>query len=163
VEFFRHSVERVESGDIDPDEIKLLQLRLNRSSGVGNQSVEQMAGRVGGAIISDDTWEEVEQKGDRIAAVSAADLTRLVEGCLDHAWTSMEGPKDVVTEQLDAKGYAYEIIDHEELGEAIYWEKDPKGAKKWKKAKDKADAKKEEAEAKEKAEAGDSEEDASEE
>jgi predicted Zn-dependent peptidase len=147
VQFFKHVVERVESGDIDPNEIKLHQLRINRSGGVANQSVMQMSGMLYGAIDSDLTWEQVAAKGDQVADVTADDLQRLVSGCLDHAFISMEGPKDVITEQLDEKGFEYELIDYEKLGADLLWKYDKKSAKKYQKAKDKEEKAEAEAEA----------------
>lgn len=142
VEFFRHAVERVEEGDIDPAEVKLHQIRINRSGGVGNQSVEQMADMMVSAVEAERSWDYLANSGERIADVTPEDLTRLVEGCLDHAIVTMEGPKDVITEQLDEKGFEYEIYDYEKAGDELLWKYDPKAAKKKQKKKDKAEKKK---------------------
>jgi len=142
VEFFRRAVERVEEGDIDIDEIKLHQIRINRSSGVRSQTVDQMGSTMAGNIIRERDWKEYRKIGRNIAAVQAKDLTRLVDGCLDHAIVTLEGPKDVVAAQLDEQGFEYEVVEYEEAGDKLLWEYDPKAAKKKQKAKDKEDRKK---------------------
>ncbi len=143
VEFFRHAVERVEQGDIDLDEIKLHQIRINRQSGVGSQTVDQMGGSMRANVLRQREWKDYRKFGRNIAAVQAKDLTRLVEGCLDHAIITLQGPKDVVIAQLDEQGFEYEVLEYEDLGDKLLWEYDPKAAKKKQKAKDKADRKKE--------------------
>lgn len=146
VEFFKHAVERVEKGDIDPQEVMLYQLRANRSEGVGNQSVEQAAGMLVNGITLGQSWETLSTVGDRVAAVTPADLTRLTEGCLDHALITLEGPRDVITAQLDERGLAYEIYDYERAGEELLQTYDKKAAKKRAKSKAKEEAEKAEKE-----------------
>ena len=164
VEFFKHAVERIETGDIDPNEVKLHQIRINRSGGVGNQSVEQMAGMLVGAVQADRSWEYLAGSGDRIADVTPEDLTRLVGGCLDHALITMEGPKDIIIEQLDEKGFEYEVYDYEQVGDELLAKYDPKAAKKKRKQKEKAEKKKAKSgESDEEGESDDSSADASEE
>ena len=142
VEFFRRAVQRVEEGDIDLEEVKLHQIRLNRRSGVGSQTVDQMGNAIAGNVIRGQSWKEYRRYGRNVAAVQTKDLTRLVEGCLDHAFITLEGPQDVIKEQLDERGFEYEVVDFEEEGEKLLWEFDPKAAKKKEKAKEKEEKKK---------------------
>ena len=142
MEFFRRAVQRVEEGDIDLDEVKLHQIRLNRLSGVGSQSVNQMGGAISGTIRRDMSWKEYRRYGRNIAAVQTKDLSRLVEGCLDHAILTLQGPHDVITAQLDERGFEYEVVDFEEEGDKLLWEFDPKAAKKKEKAEEKEERKK---------------------
>ena len=76
---------------------------------------------------------------------------------MDHHIVQLEGPKDIITEQLDARNFEYEIVDYEALGEELLWAHDKKAAKKRSKAKAKEDAKKAKAEAKEEGEEGEEE------
>jgi zinc protease len=142
VEYFKQAIEKVDSGDIDAEEIKLHQIRLNRSSGVSSHSVDQMGRAIAGNVIRGTSWKEYRRYGRNIAAVRAADLSRLVEGCLDHAIVTLEGPKDVITAQLDERGFEYEVVDFEEAGDKLLWEFDPKAAKKKEKAEEKEERKK---------------------
>ena len=64
----------------------------------------------------------------------------------DHALVSLEGPKDIITEQLDERGMEYEVYDYEAVGDDLLWKYDKKAAKKKQKAKEKADKKKAESE-----------------
>lgn len=142
LEFFKETVAELEAGNVSPEELKLHQLRLNREEGVSMQSVDQMAGALRSTVSSGKSWNEMAARGDMVAAVTVDDLARLTGGCLDHALVTLRGPESVITEQLDEKGYPYEIFDHEPIGDELLWKYDPKAAKKKEKAKAKADKKK---------------------
>jgi hypothetical protein len=69
-------------------------------------------------------------------------LKGLIAGCNDHSITTLQGPKDVITPQLDELGYTYEVVEWRADGDEMLWKYDPKAAKKKEKKKQKSDKKK---------------------
>lgn len=141
VEFMHQAVERVANGEADEAEVNSHKLKLANAGGVDAQSVDQVTGHLSWPVRTGKDWSVLSDAGKNIAAVSPDTLDDLVAGCLDHALFVLNGPKDVITPQLDELGYTYEIVDWEAAGEELLWKYDPKMAKKREKAKKKEEAK----------------------
>ncbi len=157
LEFFKQMVKEVEAGDVDETEVTLHKLRNARSRGVPRQSIGQLTGALISVVNQDADWTLISDAGTTISEVDKAQLTKLLEGCADHMVATIQGPKDVVTPQLDERGIEYEVLEWQSVAEELLWTHDPKAAKKrekdkQKKAKksgkaaEKADKKKEDAE-----------------
>jgi len=137
VEFFKEAVEKVEAGEVNLEEVKLHKLRNARSAGVARQSIDQMANALLGVLRRDADWDLLTDGGEHIAAVDPAVFTELVAGCGDHMVTTIQGPKDVITPQLDERGYEYEVLEWQSYAEELLWQYDAKAAKKREKDKQK--------------------------
>lgn len=137
VEFFQEAAKKVEAGEVDLEEVKLHKLRNARSAGVARQSIDQMTNALLGVLRRDADWDLLTDGGKHIASVNADQLTKLVEGCGDHMVTTIQGPKDVITPQLDERGYEYEVLEWQSYAEELLWANDPKAAKKREKDKQK--------------------------
>jgi zinc protease len=137
VEFFKEAVEKVESGDVDLDEVKLHKLRNARAAGVRRQSIDQMTDALLGVLRRDADWDLLTDGGKHIAGVNPDQLTDLVKGCSEHMVTTIQGPKDVITPQLDERGYEYEVLEWQSYAEELLWQHDAKAAKKREKDKQK--------------------------
>lgn len=136
-------LEQAGAGEISETDLRLRQ--LSRASGyvVGQQSIDQMTGRLAGVIIQGEGWDAFERYADDLANLEVADLGRITEGCADDAFIAFQGPEDKIKAQLDEGGYEYEVLDAKERGEAKYESTDPKGYKKYLKKKEKKEAEKE--------------------
>ncbi|MEZ4234871.1 MAG: insulinase family protein [Myxococcota bacterium] len=157
ISFFNEAMDEVEAGDVDREEITLNKLRQARLAGVSAQSISQMTGQMVGVLRNGEDWEAMTQRGEHIASVSPDDLKGLIDGCREHSITTLVGPKDVITPQLDELGLDYEVVQWQADGDALLWKHDPKAAKKKEKARQKAEKKKAKADAKKK-KGGDEEE-----
>ncbi|MFT4622067.1 MAG: zinc protease [Myxococcota bacterium] len=142
IEFFRESVEEVAAGDIQGDEVTLHKLRMAREEGVPAQSSGQLTSKLEGALAWGEDFDVLLETGNHIANVDAAGMKKLLSPCLDHAIVTLLGPKEVLTPQLDERGYEYEIVEWKARGEELLWQYDPKAAKKREKDIAKSDAKK---------------------
>lgn len=130
IEYFHQAMDEVISGDLSDEEVKLHKLRRARSSGVASQSTDQMTERLTSVIRKGAGWDLLTDQGEHIAAVDRGQLEELLEGCKEHTITTIQGPKEILTPQLDERGYAYEIIEWEAAGDELLWTHDPKAAKK---------------------------------
>ncbi len=142
IEFFRESVEEVAAGDIQMDEVTLHKLRMAREEGVAAQSSGQLTAKLEGALAWGQDFDVLGQTGEHVAAVNAEGMKKLLEPCLDHAIVTLRGPKDVLTPQLDERGYEYEVVEWKARGEELLWQYDPQAAKKREKDIAKSEAKK---------------------
>lgn len=145
LEFFRDLTEEVESGEVNDAMLTTYKARLARNYGVSAQSTNQLTSRLSTAIAWQQPWSMLTQAGEQIASVDAEQLRAMVDGCNARAITTLEGPAEVIEPQLKEKGFDYEVVDWEARGDEIHEAADPKSYKKYKKAKEKAEAKKEEA------------------
>jgi len=150
VQFFIDATKDLAGGNVKAEEVTLHKLRMARESGLSSQSIDQMTGRLTGAIRNQKDWTYITGRGDDIAGVNPDQMVKLVQGCADHAIVTLHGPKDVIGPQLQEKGIPYEVVDFEARGDELLGKYDPKALKKKQKAKAKEDAKK----AKEEGEAG---------
>ncbi len=141
VEVFQELISRMEAGDVDQETLVLQKLQRARKYGLGQQSVEQMTGRL--TLGTREGLDSLAKYGERIAAVDADAVSKAVAGCSDVALITLSGPVETVTTQLDALGVTYEVYDWKAEGLRKFEEADPKAFAKWQKAKAKADAKKE--------------------
>lgn len=142
LEFFRDLTQEVEDGKIDDAQLTKYKVRRAREHGISAQSTSQMTGKLVSALYWDQPWTMLTDAGEHIAAVDAQQLQRLVAGCNGRSVTTLEGPAEVITPQLDEKGFAYEVVDYEKRGNEMRAKLDPKGYKKHLKAKAKAEKKK---------------------
>ncbi|MFK7931111.1 MAG: M16 family metallopeptidase, partial [Myxococcota bacterium] len=149
LEFFRDLTQEIEDGKVDDAQLTKYKLRRSRSTGVQAQSTSQMTRKLLSVLYWDQPWSMLTDAGQHVADVDAAQLQRMVKGCNGRSITTLEGPADVITPQLDAKGFKYEIVDYKERGNKMHESLDPKGYKKHLKAKAKADKKREKDKAKE--------------
>jgi zinc protease len=140
--FFNEAIDEVEAGNVDGEEITLNKLRRSRSAGVSAQSISQMTNHMVQVLRNGETWDAMTKRGERIASVSADDMKGLVEGCKEHSITTLVGPKEVITPQLDELGVEYEIVQYRADGDELLWKHDPKAAKKQEKERQKAEKKK---------------------
>jgi zinc protease len=142
MQFFEQSLADVEAGKVDVEEITLHKLRTARSTGVSAQSIDQVSNNMTSIVRNDQSWENLQKRGELIAAVDPAQLQSIIQGCKDHAITTIEGPKDVIIPQLEELGIAYDVVEWSGQGEDLLWKYDPKQAKKNEKKKQKDEKKK---------------------
>ncbi len=142
VEFFIQAAKEVEGGKVNAQEITQHKLRMAREAGINSQSSEQMVGTLTGPLRRGEDWSRIQYAGEDIAKVSPEAVVALIQGCSDHAIITIEGPKDVITEQLKAKNIPYEIVDWEARGDELLGKYDPKELKKKLKKKAKSEKKK---------------------
>ena len=152
IQYWDQALAEIEAGDVNPDEVTLHKLREARSAGVSAQSMSQVTGNLTQVLRYDKSWDFLTKRGELIANVQPEDLKGLVEGCAEHSITTMEGPKEVITAQLDELGMTYKIVEWKGDADELLWTHDPKAAKKKEKARQKAAKKKEKEDAKKKAE-----------
>lgn len=143
VEYFRDLTTQLEEGEADDTMLNKYKLRRARAQGVGAQSTDQLTSKLIGAVRWDQPWTMLTGAGSAIANVDAKQIQRIIDGCNGRSVTTIEGPVDVITPQLDERGIAYEVVDYEARGNEMHEKIDPKGYKKHVKAKAKADKKKE--------------------
>ncbi len=152
LEFFKQMVDEVGNGDVDDTEVTLHKLRRARSTGVFRQSIAQFTGALVNVVNEDADWSLITDAGKTISEVDKDQLTKLLEGCSDHMVATIQGPKDVITPQLDERGIDYEVLEWQSFAEELLWTHDPKAAKKREKDKQKrakkADKKKDKADKK---------------
>lgn len=161
--FYNEAMKEVESGKLDEKEVVLHQLRISRESGVAAQSMAQMTDQLASVIRKGKGWDFLSNQGAIIADVDKQDLVDLVKGCSEHTVTTIVGPKDVVTPQLDELGVPYKVVSATALGEELLFTYAPKEAarrEKDKQKKDKKAAKEAEKKEKEEGEEGDEKKDA---
>lgn len=147
VEYFGQLTKKVEDGGISADELKMYQLRRARSYGIQAQSTGQMTSKLIEPLAWDQPWSMLTDAGERVADVNTDQIKRMVEGCSGRSITTLEGPAEIITPQLEERGIAYEIVDYEARGDELHEKYDPKGYKKYAKKRAKAKAKKEAKEA----------------
>jgi predicted Zn-dependent peptidase len=152
LQFFMEAAKAVEGGTFDREELTLHKLRMARESGLNSQSIGQVVDTLTGPIRRGEGWERISGAGWDIANVDDATLIRLIQGCTEHAIVTMTGPKDVIAEQLDGLGIAYEVIDADKLELELLQKYDEKAYEAKLKAKAKADKKKAKEDAKKKTE-----------
>jgi predicted Zn-dependent peptidase len=133
VEYFRDWASRHEEEGFSEEKIRTFKMRLARKVGVQAQSTDQLADLMGSVIDAGETWEGHLQTGERIAAVEASDLQRLLEGCSDHIVTTITGPADTIEPLLIDKDIDFETLEWKNARDDIYMEQDPKGFVKFEK------------------------------
>jgi len=158
LEFFKQMVDEVAAGDVDETEVTLHKLRNARSNGVARQSIGQFSSALVSVVNQDADWGLITDAGKTISEVDPKQLTKLLEGCSDHMVATIQGPKDVITPQLDERGIEYEVLEWQSYADELMWTHDPKAAKKNEKKKQKkakkADKKKDKADKKDDSEDG---------
>ena len=138
-EFFFGLTERAASGDVDPDMIKVIKMSLARKYVLGHQTTGQMLNRLSSAITMDYGWEYLSGHAERLAAVQVADIQAQMERCTGHEVVTILGPADQVVPQLEARGIAHEVFDHEAERDRLWAENDPDGWEKELKEREKAE------------------------
>lgn len=146
---YRAFIDKAAAGKLSARDLKVKQLSRASNYVLGQQSIDQMSGRLASVIANRQPWSSFERYADSLANVTVDDLAAITQGCNDHAFISLKGPKDVVIEQLEEAGLSYEVIDAKERGKAIYEQADPKGFKKYLKDEAKREKKKAKNKAKE--------------
>ncbi|MEZ4316561.1 MAG: insulinase family protein [Myxococcota bacterium] len=145
LEVMKELVRRGEAGEYDEQTVRIHKLREARNSGLEAQSTDQMGGRLMSFGKSGKSPEAMLKTGDSLAKVSPEQIQELMKGCGDRLLFTLHGPAEILKPQLDKYGYEYEVVDWKGEGEARFQKYDPKGFKKYLKAKAKRE-KKEEAE-----------------
>jgi hypothetical protein len=139
--FYNEAIREVESGNVNADEVTLHKLRTARDGGVPAQSMGQMTGQLTSVIRKGKDWEFLKNRGQIISEVDSADLVELIKGCAEHTVTTILGPKDVITPQLDELGFEYSVVEWSPRGEELLFKYDPKEAKRREKDRQKKDKK----------------------
>lgn len=139
---FHDAVERYESGDIDVDTMQLVKLNQARKYVLRQQSSGQMTSRLMTPITDRHGWDYISKYPERLAAVDKEQLQGLMGACSEHMLVTAKGPITVLEPALKEAGIAYEVYDHEAIGDQMLKEADPKAYKKKKKAEAKAEKKK---------------------
>lgn len=151
LQFWDEATKDVAAGKVDAEEVTLHKLRQARSEGVSAQAISQVTDNITEVVRNGQSFDVLTKRGDLIASVDLDDLKALVAGCSEHTITTMEGPKDVITPQLDELGLTYDVVEWRADGDELLFKYDPKAAKKKEKKRQKADkAKAKEAEKKKK-------------
>lgn len=148
IQYWNQALAEIEAGNVNPDEVTLHKLREARSVGVSAQSMGQVTDNLTQVLRYGEGWDFLNDRGELIASVQPSDLKGLVEGCAEHSITTMEGPKEIITAQLDELGLPYQVVEWKADGDELLWTHDPKAAKKKEKARQKAAKKKEKEDAK---------------
>jgi len=140
--YYKQVIDEVKTGKFDKSELMVSKIRNARSDGLAWQSVGQVSSKLTDLVAEGKPLTYVDGKGERIAKVDVAQVSKLLQNCADHNITTIEGPKDVVAPQLDELGLAYEVVEWRANGDELLWKYDPKEAKKKQKKKLKAEKKK---------------------
>ncbi|MEQ1505816.1 MAG: insulinase family protein [Myxococcota bacterium] len=140
--FFGEAIRAIEAGEVNPEEVTLHKLRQARSEGVSAQSIGQVTDNMSEIIRNGQNWDVLTKRGELIASVSPDDMKPLLDGCAEHSITTLVGPKDVITPQLDELGLTYSVVEWKANGDELLWKYDPKAAKKREKDRSKAEKKK---------------------
>jgi predicted Zn-dependent peptidase len=140
--YYKQVVSEVQSGKFDKNELLVSKIRNARRDGLAWQSVGQVTDNLSDLVAEGKPFDYVKGKGERLAKVDVAQVSRLLDDCAVHNITTIEGPKDVVAPQLDELGMAYEVVEWRANGDDLLWKYDPKEAKKKQKSKLKAEKKK---------------------
>lgn len=142
IESFNDAVARYEKGEFDEDTMKLVKLNQARKYVLRQQSSEQMARRLASVIADRESWDHIAKYPERLAAVGKDEVIGLMGSCSDHVLITAVGPTSVMEPALKEAGIAYEVYDHEAMGDELLKAADPKEYKKKKKAEAKAEKKK---------------------
>jgi zinc protease len=126
-------------GKINADDVRLKQLSIASGFVLGQQSVDQMTGRMMGPIRFGESWDVWDEYAKSLANVTVEDFAGITKGCTEHAFISLEGPKDKVSDQLTEAGYEFEVVDWEQRGRDLYAAADPKSFKRDEKKRAKED------------------------
>jgi predicted Zn-dependent peptidase len=140
--YYQQVVNEVQTGKFDKNELLVSKIRNARRDGLAWQSVGQVSGNLSDLVAEGKPFDLVKGKGERLAKVDVASVSRLLDSCAEHHITTIEGPKDVVAPQLDELGLAYEVVEWRANGDELLWKYDPKEAKKKQKKKLQAEKKK---------------------
>ncbi len=161
MEQYLRYIEEVKAGKFAEHDMRMKQLASASGYVVQGQSIDQMTSRLLEPLAAGEDWDFFENYADALTHMEKEDLSALVEGCAEHAYIALKGPKDTLEELLQDGGYEYEVVDWEQRGRDLWAEADPKGFAKAEKKRLKAEAKKKAAE-EEKAEDESSDENADE-
>lgn len=127
---FEDLAKKAEAGEWDTDRIQVHKLNRGKKYVNRQQSVPQMRSRLMSPLIWRQPWSYVDNYSERLAAVSANDLTRAVKGCSDHSIITLDGPKDVLVPALEAAGVKFEVADYKQSRRDMLAKYDPKTYKK---------------------------------
>ena len=128
-------VDKAAQGDIDPGALATAKWSRARSYGLGQQSGQQMLSRL--LAVDAGNFDYFDMYKETLGNVSAEAFPQVLEPCAGREVITVVGPVEYATEQLDAEGIAYEVVDWEALYEAQLTKKE---LKKYKKAKAKEEA-----------------------
>ncbi len=139
--YYKQVIDEVRNGKFAADELVVAKIRNSRRDGLAWQSVSQVNQNLVDMVSKRKSFDSVATKGERLANVDVAAVSKILQTCGDHNITTIEGPKDVVAPQLDELGLAYEVVEWRANGDELLWKYDPKEAKKKQKKKLKAEKK----------------------
>lgn len=152
MEQYLRFIEEVKDGAFNENDLRMKKLTRAISYVTPTQSVQGMSSRLTTPIAYDQDFSVFDEYAEALAGTSKGNIATLVDDCAEHAFISFKGPKDVISEALEAGGYEFEVVDWEQRGRDLWAEADPKAFEKAEKKRLKAEAKKAEAEAKKEAE-----------
>lgn len=127
------------TGKFDDGLIKTNTWNVARTSVTGIQSGDQMLS----ALLSPEDLTYFERYPDLLAGVNGEKIAAALQPCLGHEVVTVVGPVEQIEPQLKDAGLAYEVIDWEPLYEANLSKKE---LKKYRKAKAKAEKKRQDEE-----------------
>jgi zinc protease len=139
VDTFLDLVDRGDRGELDPQLLELFALREARGYVLGQQSTNQMLGRLVEPLELARGWDHISDHGARLGTVTVDQLPPLMQGCKDREIITLVGPVEAVSASLDAAGHSYEVYDWEAERDQLWERYDPKGWKAELKRRDKAE------------------------
>ena len=137
----------MKDGEFDQDLIPLMKLSAARKYVIGQQSNQQMLGRISYPLQKGWGVEYFTGMANRLASVDAAALSSEVEQCIGHEVVTLVGPAEVIVPQLEERGLAHEVYDYEAERDRLWELYHPKTWKKELKRRQKAERKKAQREA----------------
>ena len=122
------TVEKGKKGDVRTAGIADAKVKTAREFVLGQQSGEQMLGRLSSIGIKN--FGYFDEMSSVLAAVSVEDFKTVLDPCQGHEVFTLVGPVDNATKQLDAAGIAYTVVDWQTEFESYLSPKELKNYKK---------------------------------
>ena len=130
-------VDEASKGTVNEDSIANAKMSIAREYVLGQQSGEQMLGRL--MTVGIENFDYFELFPKLLSGVNKNDFTELLAPCVGKEVITIVGPQEQITSQLTEKGFPFEVIDWNELHFSYFT---PKELKKYNKNKKKAEKKK---------------------
>lgn len=140
VSTFQRLAKDAESGRFDETAFAVHKLQLARKYGIYQQSTDQMFDRLVRNL--GEPWENLLGYGSQLAGTRMSDMQAAMGTCSSNMVVTVEGPKQVVTAELDEAGIPYEVFDWKTKGDEMLLKYDPKAYKALMKERAKEEAKK---------------------
>jgi zinc protease len=128
IETFRELVEKAEAGELNDDQVQLAKLQIAKEYGLAQQTIRGMLNRLENRHGN---YDEFAEYADGLASVTVEDVTKVIQGCQENAYISVDGWVKVNREQLEKAGVEYELVDWKAKGEPLLEAQDPKRFKKY--------------------------------